>query len=190
MSASHENHTGPVKTPKQMLWLSIAVFVVPIFVIIGLVLYVTSAVKPANLAHGDSVSIAGLTQADLEHDTLANIQKVGTVEIKDANRALKSGEEVYTVQCAACHATGVAGAPKFADAGTWGPRLGQGYEALLNSALKGKNAMGAQGGGEFEDLEIGRAVVYMANAGGGKFDVPQPAAAAADAPAANASTAM
>ena len=189
MSASHENHTGPVKTPKQMLWLSIAVFVVPIFVIIGLVFYVTSAVKPANLAHGDSVSIAGLTQADLEHDTLANIQKVGSVEIKDANRALKTGEEVYHAQCAACHATGVAGAPKFGDAGAWGPRLAQGYEVLLHSALKGKNAMGAQGGGEFEDLEIGRAVVYMANAGGGKFDVPQPAAAA-DAPAADASTAM
>ena len=188
MSASHEHHTGPVKTPKQMLWLSIFVFVVPIFVIIGLVLYVTSAVKPANLAQGDSVSIAGLTQADLEHDTLANIQKVGTVEIKDANRALKTGEEVYHAQCVACHAAGVAGAPKFGDAGAWGPRLGQGYEALLHSALKGKNAMGAQGGGEFEDLEIGRAVVYMANAGGGKFDVPQPPAA--DAPAAEASTAM
>ena len=188
MSASHENHTGPVTTPKQMLWLSIAVFVVPIFVIIGLVLYVTSAIKPANLAQGDSVSIAGLTKDDVEHNTLANIQKVGTVEIKDANRALKTGEEVYSVQCAACHAAGVAGAPKFGDAAAWGPRLGQGYEVLLHSALKGKNAMGAQGGGEFEDLEIGRAVVYMANAGGGKFDEPQKPAA--DAPADAASAAM
>ena len=183
MSASHEHHTGPVKTPKQMLWLSIFVFVVPIFVIIGLVFYVTSAVKPANVAQGNDVSIAGLTQADLEHATLAKIKKVGTVEIKDANRALKAGEEVYQAQCAACHASGVAGAPKFGDAGAWGSRLGQGYEALLLSALKGKNAMGAQGGGEFEDLEIGRAVVYMANSAGGKFDVPQPVAAAADAPA-------
>ena len=188
MSASHENHTGPVKTPKQMLWLSITVFVVPIFIIIGLVFYVTAAIKPANLAQGDSVSIAGVTKDDVEHNTLANIQKVGTVEIKDANRALKTGEEVYSAQCAACHTAGVAGAPKFGDAAAWGPRLGQGYEVLLHSALNGKNAMGAQGGGEFEDLEIGRAVVYMANAGGGKFDEPQKPAA--DAPADAASAAM
>jgi hypothetical protein len=46
--------------------------------------------------------------------------------------------------------------------------------------------MGAQGGGDFDDVEIGRAVVHMANAGGAKFPVPQPAAAAAPADAAAA----
>jgi hypothetical protein len=45
--------------------------------------------------------------------------------------------------------------------------------------------MGAQGGGDFEDTEIGRAVVYMTTAAGGKFPVPErPAAAGADAAAA------
>jgi len=44
---------------------------------------------------------------------------------------------------------------------------------LLSSALKGKNAMGAQGGGAFSDLEVARAVVYMANAGGAKFAEPK-----------------
>jgi hypothetical protein len=39
--------------------------------------------------------------------------------------------------------------------------------------LKGKGAMGAQGGGDFEDLEIGRAVVYMANNAGGKLAEPK-----------------
>jgi hypothetical protein len=38
--------------------------------------------------------------------------------------------------------------------------------------------MGAQGGGDFDDVEVGRAVVYMANAGGAKFAEPQPPAAA------------
>lgn len=51
-------------------------------------------------------------------------------------------------------------------------RNATGYDALLNSALKGKNAMGPQGGGDFSDVEIGRAVVYMANAGGAKFEEP------------------
>ena len=62
-----------------------------------------------------------------------------------------------------------------------------GYDALLTSALKGKGAMGAQSGGDFEELEIARAVVYMANAGGGKFEAPKSTApvAAASAPEAS-----
>jgi cytochrome c5 len=103
---------------------------------------------------------------------------------------LKSGEEVFKAQCAACHAAGVAGAPKVGDAGAWGARIKSGYEALLTSALKGKGAMGAQGGGDFEDAEIGRAVVYMANASGGKLAEPKaPVAAAAGAEVAAAAPA-
>jgi hypothetical protein len=44
--------------------------------------------------------------------------------------------------------------------------------------------MGAQGGGDLDDLEIGRAVVYMANAAGGKLEEPKAPAAPADAAAA------
>ncbi|WP_299514907.1 c-type cytochrome [uncultured Limnohabitans sp.] len=162
----HEAHTGPVKTPMQMLMLSLASFVIPVFIIIGLVFYVTSANKPADGA------------ADSERSIAQRIQKIGMVEIRDANRPLKAGEDVYKAQCAACHAIGAAGAPKFADAGAWGPRLGQGLDALMNAALKGKGAMGAQGGGEFNDTEIGRAVAYLANSAGGKFEEPQAPAAA------------
>ena len=70
------------------------------------------------------------------------------------------------------------GAPKFGDAAAWGPRIKTGFDALLNSALKGKNAMTAQGGGAFSDYEVARAVVYMANAGGAKFDEPKAPASA------------
>jgi len=161
----HEAHTGPVKTPKQMLMLSIASFVIPVFIIIGLVFYVTSANKTAP---GTS---------DAEKAVAQRIQKIGAVEVRDANRPLKSGEEVYKAQCSACHATGAAGAPKFGDAGAWAPRIKQGLATLVNSALKGKGAMGAQSGGDFNDTEIARAVVYMANNGGAKFDEPKAPAA-------------
>ena len=171
--AHEEDHTGPIKNPKQLLMAVFFSFVVPIFAIIGLVYYVTSDNKPA----------AGTV--NMEQSIAQRIQKIGAVEIRDANRELKNGESVFKAQCTTCHTAGVAGAPKFGDAGAWAPRVKTGYEALLTSALKGKGAMGAQGGGDFEDLEIGRAVVYMANAGGGKFDEPKaPAAAPADAPAA------
>lgn len=169
---AHEHHTGPIKTPAQLLWTSFFAFVAPIFIIIGLVYYVVSANKPA----------AGAV--DVEQTTAQRIQRVGTVEVRDANRPLASGEAVYTAQCVACHAAGLAGAPKFGDAAAWGPRIATGYEALLTSALKGKGAMGAQGGGAFRDAEIGRAVVHLANAAGGKFPEPQAPAAAPAAAAA------
>ncbi len=163
---AHDSHTGPIKTPKQLFWTSFFSFVLPVFVIIALVAFVTRGDKPA----------AGAV--DPEMAKAIRIQRVGSVELRDANRPLQSGEAVYTAQCAACHAAGLVGAPKFGNAGDWAPRIGQGYEALLNAALKGKNAMGPQGGGAFQDIEIGRAVVHMVNASGGKLAEPQPPTAA------------
>jgi cytochrome c5 len=160
-SHTEEDHTGPIKTPQQLLMAVFFSFVIPIFIIIGLVYYVTTHDKPA----------AGAT--NVEKSLEERIQKVGTVEIRDAHREMKTGEAVFNAQCSACHANGAAGAPKFGDKAAWAPRIKTGFDALWNSALKGKNAMGAQGGGDFEDFEIARAVVYMANAGGAKF--PEPA---------------
>lgn len=171
MSEQHheEAHTGPIKKPKQLLLAVLFSFVVPIFVIIGLVKFVTSS------------ETTGPGTGNPEMAKAVRLQKVGTIEIRDANRPLRGGEEVYKSQCAACHATGAAGAPKFQDTAAWGPRLKQGLDTLVHSALAGKGAMAAQGGGEFNDTEIARGVVYMANAAGGSFPEPKPPAGAADA---------
>ena len=167
-----DDHAGPVKTPKQLLLAVFFSFIVPIFAIIGLVYYVTSYNKP------------GAGAMNMERAVTARIQKIGSVEIRDAQRQLKTGQEVFTAQCAACHTTGAAGAPKLGDVAAWAPRIKTGYEALLNSAVKGKGAMAAQVGGNFEEIEVGRAVVYMVNAAGGKFEEPAaPAAPAAPASA-------
>ena len=166
-NSHEEDHTGPIKTPKQLLMTVFLSFVAPVIIIIGLVYFVVSSNKPA----------AG--SVNMEKAIAQRIQKVGTVEIRDANRELKSGEDVYKVQCTACHAAGVAGAPKLGDVAAWAPRIATGLETLITSVMKGKGAMGAQGGGDFEDLEIARAVVYMANAGGAKFEAPKKPAAAA-----------
>jgi cytochrome c5 len=186
MSADHDNHDGPIKTPMQALMTAFFSLVAPIFIIIGLVYFVVSSAKPA----GSGGELGGLTQAESAKSVEMRIAKVGTVEIRDANRPLTTGEAVYKAQCIACHGAGVAGAPKFSDVAAWAPRIKTGYEALLNSTLKGKGAMGAQGGGDYEDTEIGRAVVYMTSAAGGNFPVPersaQSAGASAAAPAASA----
>ena len=171
MSENHheEAHTGPIKTPKQMLITSVLAFVVPVFICIGLAIYVGSAAKPS----------AGAT--NMEKSVTERLQKVGSVEVRDANRPLKAGADVYKAQCVACHETGAAGAPKFGDAGAWSARIKNGYDVLLTSALKGKGAMAAQGGGDHSDIEIGRAVVHLANAVGAKFAEPKAPAAEASA---------
>ena len=62
----------------------------------------------------------------------------------------------------ACHATGVAGAPKLGDKAGWGPRIQQGIDTLLHSALKGKNAMPPKGGhASLSDAQVRAAVEYM-----------------------------
>lgn len=178
MSTEHEeNHEGPIRTPKQLMWAVIASFVVPVVAIILLVNFVNFGTKPAAGSDG------------LQAEAVAKrLQRVGSVEIRDASgpQVLKTGQEVYNAQCAACHNAGAAGAPKSGDSAAWAPRIKTGYDALLTSALKGKGAMAAQGGGDFSEVEIGRAVVYMTNNAGGKLDEPKvPAAAASAASAAN-----
>jgi cytochrome c5 len=188
-STQEEAHTGPIKTPQQLLLAVFFSFVVPVFVIIGLVMYVSSDSKPAGSAQIEKYALGGVTAQDLDRGVAERIRKVGAVEIKDPNRPLKSGEEVFKAQCTTCHSTGAAGAPKLGDAGAWANRIASGFEALVTSALKGKGAMPPQGGGDFEDTEIARAVAYMANSAGGKFAEPaQPAPAAAGAASAPAAT--
>jgi cytochrome c5 len=178
-------HEGPIKTPKQLMWAVGLSFIVPILLIVLLANYVSSQSKPA--AGSDAMT---------EQAVAARLQKIGSVEIKDLSdpASMKTGAQVYAAQCTACHAAGVANAPKSGDAAAWAPRIKTGYEALLTSALKGKGAMGAQGGGDFSDFEIGRAVVYMTNQAGGTFPepkMPAPVTAAATdaAPAAAAAPA-
>jgi len=171
MSQAPQSHDeGPIQTPKQLIVAILAAFVVPVAIIVLLVVYVNSTTKEgagSNLTGPEAIA--------------QRIMPVASVQVKAVTAAAGSrlGEEVYKAQCASCHGAGALGAPKFGDAAAWGPRLGQGLESLLNSALKGKNAMPPQGGGEFVDIEIKRAVAYMANAGGAKFEEPPVAAAAA-----------
>jgi cytochrome c5 len=170
-------HEGPIKTPRQLIAAVVFSFVVPVVVIVLLASYVSTDTRPA--AGSNLMSREAIAE---------RLQAVGRVEVRDASVAAtpRTGEQVFAAQCTACHTAGIAGAPKVGDADAWAPRLKAGYAALLASALKGKNAMTPQGGGEFSDFEIGRAVVYLANKGGAKFDEPKAPAAAASASAAPA----
>lgn len=72
------------------------------------------------------------------------------------------GKAVYDKTCVACHATGVANAPRFGDKAAWAPRAASGKDALLKSVLNGKGAMPPKAGaGDLKDDDFKAAIDYM-----------------------------
>lgn len=126
-------------------------------------------------------SVVALSGCSRSQDGLAveeasvaeRIQKVGQVHLVATRGEPRTGEAVFQAQCGACHASGALGSPKLGDVAAWGPRIRLGFDVLWNSALKGKGQMSAQSGAGATEFEIARAVVYMANAAGGKLAEPQ-----------------
>ncbi|TNE76294.1 MAG: cytochrome c5 family protein [Gammaproteobacteria bacterium] len=74
----------------------------------------------------------------------------------------RSGEEIYTSKCSACHASGAAGAPKVGAAADWESRLAQGIETLYTHAIQGIRGMPAKGlCMDCSDEELHAAVDHM-----------------------------
>jgi len=175
-SDDHAEHAQPAhSTVKKILTIGVLALV-PLALVIALIGQYT--------AHDGR----GFPAAMTEEAVAERIQKVGQISLGAAIHAIRTGEEVFKAQCTNCHTAGLLNSPKLGDTAAWAPRIATGYAALLNSALKGKNAMTPQGGGAFSDYEVSRAVVYMANAGGAKFEEPAaPEDATVAAPEASAS---
>ena len=163
MSDAHET---VIKTPGQLIGAVVAGFLVPIIIIWLLVIYVGGNPKTgagSNAQSAEAIAARLKPVAD-EGYTLVDAS---------APRTLKAGGEVYNAACVACHGSGAAGAPKFGDKAAWGARVKQGYDTLVSHALKGIRAMPAKGGNpDLDDIEVARAVVHMANAGGASFKEP------------------
>jgi cytochrome c5 len=167
--SEHDQHSSFIKTPQQLIVAILAAFLVPIIGIILLVQLVIS--KPSadpNAMTPESVA--------------ARLQPVGRVDIgaPAAAPGARSGEEIVKALCSTCHQTGVANAPKIGDKAAWAPRLKEGLNGLLASAIKGKGAMPPKGGAtDLSDTELARAIVFMANHSGGNLkEPPAPKAAA------------
>lgn len=81
------------------------------------------------------------------------------------NAAAADGKAVYDKTCVACHASGVANAPKFGDKAAWAPRIATGRDGLVASVTKGKGAMPPKAGAaNLSDDDIKAAVDYMVGA--------------------------
>ena len=176
MSDAHNEHQSFIRTPKQLIVVVTAFFLV---IVIGIILLVQYATTDRLVGEGtDSQS------AEAVAERLRPAAEEGFV-LQDVNapKVLQAGGAVYAAVCAACHDTGAAGAPKTGDSGAWTARLGQGYDTLVKHAIEGIRAMPAKGGNpDLDNIEVERAVVFMANKSGASFKEPEaPAAAAAPA---------
>ena len=72
------------------------------------------------------------------------------------------GKAVYDATCVACHAAGVANAPKLGDKAAWAPRVATGKDSLVKSVVAGKGAMPPKAGNaNLPEADIKAAVDYM-----------------------------
>jgi cytochrome c5 len=154
-----EPHDSPIKTPRQLITVVVLAFLVPIFGIVLIAQLVTGGLKV------DPSSAAMSAEAIAKR-----LKPVGEVSISVAPDAGGSvadkGKALYDQVCMACHAAGLAGAPKTGDKSAWGPRIATGKSALYNSALKGKTSktgiMPAKGGAvSAPDADVKAAVDYL-----------------------------
>ena len=73
-----------------------------------------------------------------------------------------TGEQLVKGHCRNCHADGVAGAPRLNDFTAWKPRLANGMDALVRSAMNGHKAMPPRAGmASLGDTDLRSAVIYM-----------------------------
>ena len=160
----HE-HTSFIKTWQQLVVVIVLSFVVPVLLIIMITKLVTGGLDTNQTSN-----------PALEPKLVAErIKPVAGIAVVDASKPREqlSGEAVYKATCMTCHAAGVANAPKLGDKGAWAPLIKTGLQTILADAIKGVRAMPARGGNpDLSDLEMARAVVYMANQAGAGWKEP------------------
>jgi cytochrome c5 len=101
-----------------------------------------------------------------EDDIRARIQPVGKVHVAGAKATMasgpRSGSEIYTKACVACHSVGVLNAPKFQDVADWTPRMTKGFDTVWQNAINGIGAMPPMGTcGDCSNDDIKAAIEHM-----------------------------
>jgi cytochrome c551/c552 len=175
-----DDHATFIKTPKQLAIVVALAFGIPIALVGLLSQLVTGMMPPGNV--------------EADPQLLSRIKPFGEVTMADASapKGNLTGEQVFQSLCKTCHEPGIAGAPKVGDKAAWAVPIKRGYETLVQHAIKGFQEAGKvmppKGGNpDLADVEVERAVVYMANRSGANFK--EPPAPAATAPTAAPPTA-
>jgi cytochrome c5 len=171
---SEQHHDFPKTTVSQVILAVLGGLFAPALVIF-LVVKLLLGIQASHIEDADPA----LNAAKVE-ERIKPVASVAVADTSSGPHVDKSGEEVVTAVCSACHGSGALGSPKIGDKAAWGPRIAQGYEALIKHAMEGIRQMPARGGNpDLTDGEIANAVAFMANQGGAKFTPPTSAGKAA-----------
>ncbi|WP_027853399.1 c-type cytochrome [Marinobacterium litorale] len=137
--------------------------------------FAAKAVK-ALAALGLGVALASSVQAATSDEAIIErIKPVGNVCVEGddscggasaapaaASGGARTGESIYNGKCAACHGSGVLGAPKFGTNEMTARLEEKGMETLLTHAINGFNAMPPKGTcADCSDDEIKATIEYM-----------------------------
>lgn len=177
-STEDEEHSSAIQTPGQLIAVVVAAFVLPVVILlmVGKLAIGTSTDQDSSAFSDEAVAkrLKPVGELALASDSPQPDTQPGAVAAPPADVAVASAgsaptaagpekiQAIYTASCAACHATGAAGAPKLGDNAAWAPRIKAGNETLYNSALKGKNAMPPKGGNtSLSDADVKAVVDYM-----------------------------
>ena len=169
-----EDHASLIKTPKQLIVVVVLAFLIPVIGIVMIASLATGGLKidkSASATSDDAVAkrlkpvgevVIGEVPAELTAAAGAGKPAAGAPVQMAAAGGPGAGKKLYDTVCMACHAGGIAGAPKTGDKAAWKLRIATGKTALYNSALLGKNAMPAKGGlTSAPDADVKAAVDYM-----------------------------
>ena len=119
------------------------------------------------------ISVNAYSNHNTQESMETRVSAVGELNVSDEASASSSeesavvdGASVYNTSCAACHGSGVAGAPIVGEADDWEDRIEQGFEVLVEHAIQGfqgsVGVMPAKGGNpSLSDESVTAAVQYM-----------------------------
>ncbi len=165
-------HSSLIKTPKQLVTVVVLAFVVPVLLIILIASYAaggrstgqgTDSTSKAAIAERlkpiGTVTFADSTAPAAEAPAAATLPATVASPKKSSAGA---GEQLYQQACSACHAAGIAGAPKLGDKAAWAPRLALGLDGLTANVIKGKGAMPPRGAAaNASDADLRASVAFM-----------------------------
>ncbi len=180
MSKVHfEGHSSLIKTPRQLIVVVLLAFLIPVIGVVMIASFATGGLRVDSKSSDASAAavaerlkpvgsvvigeVPALAAGAEPAGAAAAVKSTSGGAVKTAAAGgLGAGKKLYDTVCMACHAAGIAGAPRTGDQTAWKPRIVSGKEALYNSAMHGKNAMPAKGGlVSAPDADVKAAVDYM-----------------------------
>lgn len=113
--------------------------------------------------HGSDMN---LSDFEIKRAVAYMVNQSGGHWVEPVNKASppgqRTGAEVVKAQCSKCHQDGKGGAPKIGDRDAWIPRLKDGLDNTVRSAINGHGGMPARGGlANLTDAEVRSAIIYM-----------------------------